>query len=131
MKVLVDTCIWSEVLRHKSPDTHLAVKLQELIRNARVAIIGPIRQELLSGISQARQFNELKDTLSYFEDLPLNTEHYEKAAEYCNFCRRKGISGSAVDFLICAVAVMENLTIFTVDKDFENYKKYLPLRLIT
>ena len=26
---------WSEVLRHKSPDTYLAVKLQELIRNAR------------------------------------------------------------------------------------------------
>ena len=130
MKVLVDTCIWSDVLRHKSPDTYLAIKLQELIRNARVAIIGPIRQELLSGISQARQFNGLKDTLAYFEDLPLNTEHYEKAAEYCNICRRKGISGSTVDFLICAVAVMENLTIFTVDKDFENYKQYLPLRLI-
>ena len=35
MKVLVDTCIWSEVLRHKSPDTYLVVKLQDLIRNAR------------------------------------------------------------------------------------------------
>ena len=130
MKVLVDTCIWSQVLRHKLPDADLAKKLQELIQNSRVAIIGPIRQELLSGIAQSKQFNELKGTLSSFEDLPLITEHYEKAAEFCNICRRKGIQGSSIDFLICAVAIMENLVIFTVDKDFENYKKYLPLRLI-
>lgn len=130
MKVLVDTCIWSQVLRYKSPDTDLSQKLQELIQNSRVAIIGPIRQELLSGISQLKQFNELKETLSAFEDVPLNTEHYEKAAEFCNICRRKGVQGSTIDFLICAVAVMENLVIFTIDKDFESYKKYLPLRLI-
>jgi predicted nucleic acid-binding protein len=130
MKVLVDTCIWSQVLRHKSPDTGLTKKLQELVQNSRVAIIGPIRQELLSGMPQIKQFNELKETLSSFEDLPLTTEHYEKAAEFCNICRRKGVQGSTIDFLICAVAVMENLVIFTIDKDFENYKKYLPLRLI-
>lgn len=130
MKVLVDTCIWSQVLRHKSPDADLAKKLQELIQNARVAIIGPIRQELLYGIPQVKQFKELKETLSSFEDLPLNTEHYEKAAEFCNICRRKGIQGSTIDFLICAVAIMEDLVIFTIDKDFENYKKHLPLRLI-
>ncbi len=130
MKVLVDTCIWSAVLRHKSPNVDLTKKLQELVQNARVAIIGPIRQELLSGIPQVKQFNELKETLSSFEDLTLTTEHYEKAAEFCNICRRKGVQGSTIDFLICAVAVMENLVIFTVDKDFENYKKYLPLRLI-
>lgn len=130
MKVLVDTCVWSAVLRHKSPDVDLSKKLQELIQNSRLAIIGLIRQELLSGISQSKQFNELKEILSSFEDLPLNTEHYEKAAEFCNICRRKGVQGSIIDFLICAVAVMENLVIFTIDKDFENYKKYLPLRLI-
>jgi predicted nucleic acid-binding protein len=130
MKVLVDTCIWSQALRRKSPEDDLSKKLQELIQNGRVAIIGPIRQELLSGIAQLKQFNELKETLSSFEDLPLNAEHYEEAAGFCNTCRRKGVSGSSTDFLICAVAVMENLTIFTVDKDFEIYKKYLPLKLI-
>ena len=130
MKVLVDTCIWSQVLRHKSPDAELTGKLQELIRNARVAIIGPIRQELLSRIPQVKQFEQLKEFLSAFEDIMLRTEHFEKAAEYCNICRRKGIQGSTIDFLICAVAFIENLVIFTVDKDFANYKKYLPLKLL-
>jgi predicted nucleic acid-binding protein len=130
MKVLVDMCIWSQVLRHKSPDAELAGKLRELIRNAQVAIIGPIRQELLSGIPQSKQFEQLKEFLSAFEDIMLRNEHFEKAAEYCNICRRKGIQGSTIDFLICAVAFIENLVIFTVDKDFANYKKYLPLKLL-
>ncbi len=130
MKVLVDTCIWSEVLRHKSSNAELTGKLQELIRNAQVAIIGPIRQELLSGISKTKQLNQLKEFLSAFEDINLKTEHFEQAAEFCNICRHKGIQGSTIDFLICAVAFMENLVIFTVDKDFANYKKHLPLQLL-
>ena len=36
-------------------------------------IIGPIRQELLSGISDISQFNKLKDMLSAFEDISLES----------------------------------------------------------
>ena len=130
MKVLVDTCVWSQVLRHKPAHSQLAQKLTELIQEGRVVIIGPIRQELLSGISHSDQFNQLKEHLSSFEDIPLKTEHFEKAAEFSNLCMQKGIQGSTIDFLICAVAFLEDCMIFTTDKDFENYKKHLPLKLI-
>lgn len=130
MKVLVDTCVWSQTLRHKSPDIELTKKLKELIKDGRVAIIGPIRQELLSGISVITQFNHLKELLSAFEDVSLRTIHFEKAAEFSNICRRKGVQGSTIDFSICAVAFLEKLIIFTTDKDFENFKKFLPLKLI-
>jgi predicted nucleic acid-binding protein len=56
--------------------------------------------------------------------------HFEKAAEFCNVCRSKGIQGSTIDFLICSVAHSENMTIFTIDNDFENYAKYLPIKLM-
>ncbi len=128
MKALVDTCIWSQVLRHKSPNIELTEKFKDLIKDGRVAIIGLIRQELLSGISNVKQFNQLKELLSSFEDIPLKTEHFEKAAEFSNICRCKGIQGSTIDFLICAVAYLENLIIFTTDKDFENYKKFLSIK---
>ena len=130
MKVLVDTCIWSQTLRHKSPDAELTKKLKDLIKDGRVSIIGPIRQEILSGISNIKQFDKLKELLSSFEDITLKTEHFEKAAEFSNICRSKGIQGSTIDFLICAAAYLENLIIFTTDKDFENYKKFLSLKLI-
>ena len=130
MRVLVDTCVWSQTLRHKSPNAELAKKLQDLIRDGRVAIIGPIRQELLSGISIRKRFEQLRDDLSSFEDILLRTEHFEKAAEFSNICKSKGVQGSNIDFLICAVAVLESLPIFTTDKDFANYKKHLPLKLV-
>jgi len=129
MKVLVDTCIWSHVLRHKKADEELAEKLKDLIKDGRVVMIGPIRQELLSGISDPTQFRNLKNKLSSFEDLPLLTSHFEKAAEFSNICRKKGIQGSTTDFLICAISNLQKLQIFTDDKDFINYKKNLPIQL--
>jgi predicted nucleic acid-binding protein len=130
MKVLVDTCIWSGALRRKNPDQEIIKKLQDLIKDDRVCIIGPIRQEILSGISRVKQFQKLKKLLSAFSDLPIHTEHFETAAGFCNICRSNGIQGSTIDFLICAVANIENLEIFTTDIDFENYSNYLPIRLM-
>lgn len=130
MKVLVDTCIWSAVLRHKNPDPALMKKMKDLIDDGRVAIVGPIRQELLSGVHSLKQFDHLKEILSSFEDIPLETKHFLTAAEFSNTCRAKGIQGSTIDFLICAAAHLENLMIFTTDKDFENYKRSLSIKLI-
>ncbi|NIO19856.1 MAG: PIN domain-containing protein [Candidatus Aenigmarchaeota archaeon] len=130
MKVLVDTCVWSQVLRHKSPNIKLINKIKELVNDGLVVMIGPIRQELLSGIPDEKQFNKVKEILSSFEDIPLKSEYFEKAAEFSNICRGKGIQGSTTDFLICAVAHLQNFVIYTTDSDFKNYKKYLPINLM-
>ena len=130
MKVLADTSVWSEVLRRKNPNFERATQLKDLINDGRVVIIGPIRQELISGISEEKDFQRLKGVLSSFEDIALTSEYFEKAAEFSNLCRAKGIQGSTIDFLICAVAYFENLIIFTTDHDFENYKKHLPVKLM-
>ncbi len=130
MNVLVDTSVWSLALRRNAVLDNAHVReLSELIRELRVAMIGPIRQELLSGISEERKYNALRDTLRSFEDIPIETEHYELAARLFNHCRKKGIQGSHVDFLICAVGIMNKLPIFTLDKDFEKYKGHIDIML--
>ena len=133
MKVLVDTSIWSLALRRSASisekEQTLINELSELINEVRVALIGPIRQELLSGISNQTQFDLLKEKLRTFEDLNLEQEDYEQAAEFFNTCRKSGIQGSQVDFLICAVAEKRGLPIFTSDKDFELYSKRLNITL--
>jgi len=45
-------------------------------------IIGPIRQEILSGIRDEIKFNQLKEKLKYFQDEEIILEDYENAAEY-------------------------------------------------
>lgn len=130
MKILVDTCIWSAVLRQQNPSPNLSQKLKDFINDSRLAIIGPIHQEILSGVANAAQFEKLKEILSSFEDILLKPEHFIKAAEFSNICRKKGIQGSSTDFLICSVAYLQNLLIFTTDKDFKNYKQYLPINIM-
>ncbi len=76
MKILVDTSIWSLALRRSGTlseeDQSLVYELNDLISEARVAIIGSIRQELLSGISKQDQFDALKVKKSSW---PLRTYH--------------------------------------------------------
>ncbi|MCX5846014.1 MAG: PIN domain-containing protein [Deltaproteobacteria bacterium] len=133
MKVLVDTSIWSLALRRageiSGEDRVLVSELRELINEVRVAIIGPIRQELLSGISTKAQFDTLKEHLHAFEDLPISREDYDRAAAFFNTCRQSGIQGSQIDFLICSVAAGAGLPIFTLDQDFLLYVKLLPIIL--
>ena len=130
MKVLVDTPIWSYALRTRNPKYQAEInEITTLIRDQRALIIGPIRQEILSGYSGLKKFKKLKDKLSYFENTPILDSDYELAAELCNQCRKKGFQGSHIDFLICAVAKRLQATIFTTDKDFFNYQRIISVKL--
>jgi predicted nucleic acid-binding protein len=130
MKVIVDTSVWSLALRRHKPDFFAPVEeLRHLIQDHRAQMIGPIRQEILSGIRNENQFKKLRKHLQSFPDLPLLTEDYVTAAAYFNRCRANGIQGSNTDFLICAMAVRNRLSIYTTDKDFELFSKYLDIVL--
>ena len=130
MNVLIDTSIWSLAFRRATPQNDPNVlELRRLIDELRVVIIGPIRQEILSGIRELSRFDALRQRLRAFPDLVINVEEYERAAEFYNVCRRKGVQGSNTDFLICAVAAERDLTIFTTDLDFQQYRTYIPIAL--
>ena len=130
MRVLPDTPIWSAALRRQANATHpYRTEMVKLVNHGVVEIIGPIRQELLSGIREQSQVERVREHLRRFPDLQITTDHYEEAASFYNRCRSKGIQGSATDFLICAVATQNDLVIFTDDRDFVSYGKVLPIRL--
>jgi predicted nucleic acid-binding protein len=134
MNVVVDTPVWSLALRRKPADLNfreekLAKVLAELIREGRVQMMGAIRQELLSGIRETERFNKLRDYLRAFCEPDTGIADYEEAARMHNVCRGRGIAGSAIDFLICAVAQRREWQILTTDRDFERYGRILGFRL--
>ena len=132
MNILVDTSVWSLAFRKKTltlEETKIVSELKELIYEKRVIMIGPIRQELLSGIKNKKIFDQLCSKIKAFEDVSIETEDYEKAAEINNVCRSNGIQGSHIDFLITATAMKRNIAIFTIDKDFQNYSKIVEIKL--
>jgi len=130
VKILVDTSVWSLALRRDLPSIGPVVtELTELIREVRIRMIGPVRQELLSGMKSHAQFRKLRDHLRAFPDLEVTSRNYETAAEYYNICRSKGIQGTNTDFLICAIATHHKIPIFTTDDDFKLFQSHLPITL--
>ncbi|MCK5521055.1 MAG: PIN domain-containing protein [Candidatus Marinimicrobia bacterium] len=132
MKVLVDTSIWSLAFRRKKPnysDIPFIKTLEILIQDHRAVMCGVIRQELLSGITHDDFFEKLKSTLRAFDDFNITKKDHELAAHFFNRCRKQGIQGSHIDFLICALAVKRNIPIFTQDIDFMNYQKIIEIKL--
>src|ERR1700743_245882 len=109
MKVLVDTSVWSLMLRREaaslnSHEAELVLELKDVVNDGRAKIIGPIRQELLSGVKSEKQYQELKAKLSAFDDEELCTHDYENAAAAANRCTTAGVATTSIDVLICAVA---------------------------
>jgi predicted nucleic acid-binding protein len=97
----------------------MVASLAEAIQDGRVAMIGPIRQEVLSGIKDLAQFEKLRSALEAFADEPLTTLHYEEAARLFNLCRGRGVECGPVDILICVVAAREHWTILTSDQGLQ------------
>jgi predicted nucleic acid-binding protein len=132
--VLVDTSVWSVALR-RAPD-HLNEQQRRivdhwvgLVSEGRAAMIGPIRQEVLSGIRQTSDCGLLRASLMAFDDLQLMREDYEEAARFFNLCRSHGLTGTAIDLLICAVAQRVKAPIFTTDDDFQRYAQHIRIHL--
>ncbi len=121
MKLLVDTSVWSLALRRKntaslSPDEQkLKAELVQAIQDGRVAMLGLLRQELLSGIREKAQFDKVKAALDPYLDEPIETADYEYAARVYNECRNQGIEAGTVDILICAIAVRRGWEVLSGD----------------
>lgn len=131
MKVLVDSCAWSLLLRRKNSATlnddeqFTLSSLTNAIRDGRLAIIGPVRQEVLSGIRDSAQFEKLRNALELFLDEPLLANDYEEAARLFNLCRSHGVECGSTDILICAVAIRKRYGILTNDGGLKRCIKLL------
>ena len=130
--IVVDTTVWSKAYRRKKitdEDCKTIEKFRDILDTEEEILIGPVRQELLSGIAKKDVFYDLLIKLNGFNNYEVQVADHDLAAEYFNLCLSHGIQGSQTDYLICAVAFRYGAEIFTEDKDFIKYKKYLPIKL--
>jgi predicted nucleic acid-binding protein len=132
--ILIDTTIWSLALRRRRDDLSERERLlvgewSRLVRRGQATLIGPIRQEILSGIKDERAFEAIRESLGDFRYLDIEPADYDTAAAFFNCCRSNGISGTSIDLLICAVAHRCGLPIFSTDPDFGHYAPHVGIHL--
>jgi predicted nucleic acid-binding protein len=134
MNVLIDTSVWSLAYRRSeaglnSSEKRVKLEVEELIRETRARIVGPICGELLSGIRDRSKFEEIWRDFTAFYEEPLTLWDYRRGAELSNQLRAKAVTGHLVDCLLCAVAIDRGYSIFTAEDDFRHYAKHIPLTL--
>lgn len=113
--ILSDTCVWIEFFKTTSETGN---KLESLILENSVWVCGVVLFELLQGI---RSENEKIKILSALSDLPyveMSKSLWQKAGELSASLKKKGSSIPFSDICMSAIALEYNLTVFTVDKHF-------------
>ena len=131
---LVDTSVWSLALRRNRKDLNprekqIVFALHDLIVAGKAMTIGPINQELLSGLSNPTLFKQLQEHIESQPDILLTSDIWTLAAKFFNQCRAVGIAADDIDMTICAAAHQHDVPIFTTDPDFQRYATILPIKL--
>jgi len=128
--IVCDTSALSQFLRRSSrADKGVARTVGKLIESNELALLGIVRQELLSGIKLPEHFERIDATTQALPLFFADDADHTTAAKFYNACRSKGIQGSPIDFLICSMAVRREFPILTADPDFEIYEPILPIEL--
>ena len=124
--VLVDTSVWIEVFRKRSP-----LRLDDVIDFDEIVTCLPVRQEVLQGFDEEESFllaREAMDALPIVES-PLGSATFEEAVRLYRSARRAGFTvRSGVDCLIAACALRHNLSVLHADRDFDLLARVSPLK---
>ena len=127
-KVLIDTSIWVDFFRKKN--SAVSAKLREYLKLNQVCYTGPIFVELYQGAKTQREIeilNQLFDTIHYVD---ISREHYHHAGIVSQKAAREGKIFSTIDVILAVLAHDEGLSLFSLDRHFQNISRYCPLILI-
>ncbi|HTV81772.1 MAG TPA: hypothetical protein VME18_03905 [Acidobacteriaceae bacterium] len=104
MMLLVDTSVWSLAFRRRARDLNPRERAvreipEKAIAEGRVALLGALRQEMLTGSREERQFLRLRNALRAFPDVPLSAERTTGSRRVSvTFAAARGSRGAAWTF---------------------------------
>jgi predicted nucleic acid-binding protein len=129
--VIVDTTIWIDFL--KGRENPGVARLEYLLNEeADIFTTGIIIQELLNGIKERKQRDEVKGDMDRFVLIMPSLKTHVRAAEIFDGCRKKGITiRSIVDCLIASLAMEHDLPVLENDRDYKWISKAFPLKIET
>jgi predicted nucleic acid-binding protein len=117
MPTLIDTSLWIDFTRARSPRT-LKRFIAPFILDPDAHLAEPITFEMLRHATpaEAKQLTQQFQTLPTLATPPLL---WSQAAELGQACRQKNITVPSLDLLIATIALHHNAEVATFDDDFQ------------
>lgn len=115
-KVLIDTSIWIEYF-YGNGQIEEAVDL--LIDTERAYITGPIMTELIQGVRNKKQAEELFTNLKALPYIDIGKSDWSDIGFFLLELRKKGIVIPFTDAVIACMAIKNHLCVYSLDKHFD------------
>jgi predicted nucleic acid-binding protein len=125
--ILVDSSVWIDFF--SSSPGRAGAELRRMIEEDEpFALTGAVISEVLQGIT--RDPAQIERFLAQWDFVePEGFSTWCKAAEIFRAARAKGISLTTIDTIIAAIAIGNDASLFTMDRDFAGIARIAPLRL--
>jgi len=114
--VIVDTSVLIDYLKGSEK---YAEEITSLLEKNHAITTGIIIAELLQGIKNPKEEQNISELMAAIETLEISTELWIKAGRLSSSLRKKGINLPLTDVAIATLALEHNLHILTIDKHFE------------
>lgn len=114
--ILVDTSVWIEFFR---PDTAAGNSLETLLSENSVVTCGIVLFELIQGVKSDKEKTVALNALSGLPYREMNEKLWLKSAELSSSLKKNGFTLPLSDIFIAAIAIEHDLSVFTLDRHFE------------
>lgn len=114
-KILVDTTIWIEFFRRRST---VADHLEMLLIENVVCTCGIVMFEVLQGIKSEGEKNKILSLLATLPYIEMTKKLWQIAAEISILAKKNGMNLPLSDIFIAAIAIENDLPIYTLDNHF-------------
>jgi predicted nucleic acid-binding protein len=130
--ILIDTSVWINFF--KGTETTSSLYLKRNLSNILIATCPVIVQEVLQGIANDKDFEQVKTNFSNFINLSANNP-YTMAIQSANLYRKLRKKGVTIrkpnDCLITSYAINNSIPLLHDDQDFFNIAKHTDLKILT
>jgi hypothetical protein len=117
-RVVIDTSVWVDFLR--GGRSREATAVEELVRSARAVTCGIVLAELLAGVKNSEQRERLSEALAGLDYVEMREQTWRRAGELAAGLRGKGRTLPMSDLIVAALALENDLSVFTVDSHFRH-----------
>jgi predicted nucleic acid-binding protein len=114
-RILADTTTWIEFFRGKSK---VADRLEMLLIENAVCTCGVVMFEVLQGIKSEGEKNKILSILAILPYFEMTKKLWQSAAELSLSLKKNGVNLPLSDIFIAAIAVENDLSIYTLDNHF-------------
>jgi len=127
-KVLIDTSIWIDYFKNKSPI--LSKKVDKILLQNEVYVPKIVIAELIQGAKSEKEISIIEDFIDAFNIIDQKENSWLKAGRLSYSLKKKGKTINLIDCYIAVIAQEHNCQIFTLDEHFKEIQKVTKIHLL-